>query len=127
MPYAAQQPQQPQQRTGQFLSPTTVPTANVPQTSSYYVYSNPYWEEIGKRDIYGNIVPSYGPINPNEGWEFTDIPIGGYGYGGGGWGGYGGGGWEYDQEASAPFYRGNYTQSKSRWNETLLTWGLRQE
>lgn len=49
---------------------------------------------------------------------------GGYGYGGG-WGGYGGGGYEHQDSAS--FYQGNYTQRRNRWNETLLTWGLRQE
>ena len=41
---------------------------------------------------------------------------------GGGWSGYGGG-----DRSSAAFYQGNYTQQRARWNETLLTWGLRQE
>lgn len=50
---------------------------------------------------------------------------GGYGGYGGGWGGYGGGGYEHQDTAS--FYQGNYTQRRNRWNETLLTWGLRQQ
>jgi len=45
---------------------------------------------------------------------------GGWSSWGGGWGGGGGG-------SSAAFYQGNYTQQRARWNETLLTWGLRQE
>lgn len=47
---------------------------------------------------------------------------GGYG----GWGGWGGGG-GYEHQDSAAFYQGNYTQRRNRWNETLLTWGLRQQ
>lgn len=50
----------------------------------------------------------------------------GSGGGGGGWGGWGGGG-GYDRQDSAAFYQGNYTQRRNRWNETLLTWGLRQQ
>lgn len=42
---------------------------------------------------------------------------------GGGWSSWGGGG----GGSSAAFYQGNYTQQRARWNETLLTWGLRQE
>ena len=43
-----------------------------------------------------------------------------------GWSGYGGGGGG-ESRSSAAFYQGNYTQQRARWNETLLTWGLRQE
>ena len=53
--------------------------------------------------------------------DYTDYG-GGYGYGGG-WGGGG----SYEQQDTAPFYQGNYTQRRNRWNETLLTWGLRQQ
>lgn len=107
----------------QTVSPTTVPTANAPQRwNGATNYFSDYWNSMmNRRDAYGNLVPT-GPIN--EYWEFTDIPETGYG-GYGGYGGWGSGG--YEQEDSAPFYRGDYTQNKSRWNETLLTWGLRQE
>ena len=44
---------------------------------------------------------------------------------GGGWSSWGGGGG--GDMSSAAFYQGNYTQQRARWNETLLTWGLRQE
>ena len=108
----------------QFSSPTTVPTANAPvRFNPNGQFFSDYWNNMMNRvDAYGNHVP-LGPIN--EYWEFTDVPDTGYGdYGG--YGGWGGGG-SYTPEDSAPFYRGDYTQNKSRWNETLLTWGLRQE
>ena len=117
-------PRQPIQRSQQFSSPTTVPTANAPvRFNPNGQFFSDYWNNMMNRvDAYGNHVP-LGPIN--EYWEFTDVPDTGYGdYGG--YGGWGGGG-SYTPEDSAPFYRGDYTQNKSRWNETLLTWGLRQE
>lgn len=107
-------------RTGQFVSPTTAPTTGTPFDYSTSYFSNYWTNMMNRRDAYGNLVPT-GPIN--EYWEFTDVPDSG----GGGWGGGWGGGGGYEQEASAPFYRGEYTQNRSRWNETLLTWGLRQE
>ena len=58
------------------------------------------------------------------GTNYDDSGYGsGYGYGyGGGWGSGG-----YEQTDTAPFYQGNYTQRRNSWNETLLTWGLRQQ
>jgi len=59
--------------------------------------------------------------------QYINAPQHAPNYGGGwsSWGGGGGGGG--GDRSSAAFYQGNYTQQRARWNETLLTWGLRQE
>jgi len=72
-----------------------------------------------------NIPDQSGPLYWTP--QYINAPQHAPNYGGGwsSWGGGGGGG-EGDR-SSAAFYQGNYTQQRARWNETLLTWGLRQE
>ena len=91
------------------------------------------YDENGVARGYAN---DYDPSDPSAAPYMTSVlipmPDYNYDYGsGGGYGGYGGyGGWGgggYDRQDSAAFYQGNYTQRRNRWNETLLTWGLRQQ
>lgn len=72
-----------------------------------------------------NIPDQSGPLYWTP--QYINAPQHAPNYGGGwsSWGGGGGGGG--GDRSSAAFYQGNYTQQRARWNETLLTWGLRQE
>jgi len=76
---------------------------------------------------YFNIPDLSGPLYWTPQYVNAPQEAPGQGNGWGGWGrGGGGGGGGGGNSSSAAFYQGNYTQQRARWNETLLTWGIRQ-
>lgn len=97
-------------------------------------FATPYEEWQASGGVNRQLTDWFDPYDPAGSPYMTSqyIPqtnydgYGGYGGYGGGWGGWGGGG-GYAHQDSASFYQGNYTQRRNRWNETLLTWGLRQQ
>lgn len=93
-------------------------------------YASPYEEWQASGGVNRQLTDWFDPYDPAGSPYMTSqyIPQTNYdGYGGYGYGGGWGGGGSYEQQDTAPFYQGNYTQRRNSWNETLLTWGLRQQ